>query len=40
MEVVMSLKMKRVLPIIVLLITLLSLLAIAMGGQGIIAYSI
>ena len=36
----MSLKMKRVVPIILLLIVILSFLALAMGGQGIIAYSI
>ena len=35
----MSLKMKRVLPIVMLLIAILSFMAIAMGGQGIIAYS-
>jgi len=40
MEAAMSLKMKRVVPIILLLIVILSFLALAMGGQGIIAYSI
>jgi len=36
----MSLKMKRVFPIIMLLIVTLSFLAFALGGQGIIAYSL
>ena len=36
----MSLKMKRVFPILILLITILSFLAFAMGNQGIISYSI
>ena len=36
----MSLKMKRVVPIILLLIVILFFLALAIGGQGIIAYSI
>lgn len=36
----MSLKMKRVLPVILLLFAILSFLAFAMGGQGITAYSL
>lgn len=36
----MSLKMKRVFPIILLLVVILSFLALSLGGQSIIAYSI
>ena len=36
----MSLKFKRYYPIILLLVTILSFLAFAMGNQPIIAYSI
>lgn len=36
----MSLKMKRILPIVMLLIITLAFLVFAMGNQGIIAYSL